>query len=48
MPLVTWHDLMAPAHSDPSRRVYELVKQRVSATKSFMSPSEHLSAAEDG
>jgi hypothetical protein len=46
MPLVTWNDLMAPAHSDPSRRVYELVKLRVSATTKFMPPAGHLSAAQ--
>lgn len=48
MPLVTMGDLLAPAHSDPSRQVFELLSQRVHAESQPMPPppNERLDAAE--
>jgi hypothetical protein len=46
MSLVSWDDLMAPAPSDASSRVYEVVHQRVNAATGFMPPTGHLDETE--
>jgi hypothetical protein len=48
MPLVTHADLIAPAHSDPSRKVYELVATRTHDDKNPMpqAPNPRLDAAD--
>jgi len=44
MSLKTFADLQAPAVSDPTRKVYELVKERVHDTKKPMPPQDPLTA----
>ncbi len=39
MPLASWGDLQVPAPSDPSRKVYEVVADRITAELSPMPPS---------
>jgi hypothetical protein len=46
MSLKTYADLQAPAVSDPSKHVYQLVSTRVHDTRSPMPPQQSLTAAE--
>jgi hypothetical protein len=46
MPLVSYSDLIKPAATQPNRKVYELVKERVHDTKRPMPPNEALKPAD--
>jgi len=46
MPLVTYADLMRPANTEPTKKVYELVKDRIHDTKRPMPPIGELAAAD--
>jgi hypothetical protein len=46
MPLATWADLQVPAKSDPTRKVYELVAERITAEVSPMPPSGDITDEE--
>ena len=46
MSLVTYADFVAPAKSDPARKVYELVKERTHDDKKPMPPRGMLSSSE--
>ena len=48
MSLMTHEDFLAPAPSDPAKKVYELVKTRVHDTKRPMPPQGQLTAAQLG
>jgi hypothetical protein len=46
MPLVTYADLMKPSNTQPEKKVYELVKERMHDTKRPMPPIGELAASD--
>jgi hypothetical protein len=48
MPLVTWADTQKPAVSDPTKKVYELMAERIRDANRPMPPTGDLSAQDQG